>query len=162
MGGVAINGLDEWDVSRLGWLKVSTEANGGDHIDSSAAVQIRQSVTVGVKDCVANEYSAETSVLDTGQQVSYCNILKVCPCPYYVTFVVAVGQRPARHGPVPVRVVDARLAPPRGGIARRVAARLPHHPAQEDGREGERESSCQQLSRCTFTRPLAFFLSLAY
>ena len=61
MGGVPVNGLDEWDVAKLGWFKSRRGGGGGgggDHAQG-ARQQVRNDFSARVRDCSKNDYVAE-------------------------------------------------------------------------------------------------------
>ena len=52
LGNVPINGLDEWDVAKLGWFK--SRSLSEDHIDATGQQIIRQAFKAQVEDCGQN------------------------------------------------------------------------------------------------------------
>ncbi len=54
-GNVPVNGLDEWDISKLGWFK---SRRNRDHIDGGRH-RIRDAFSATVTDCRSNQYHGE-------------------------------------------------------------------------------------------------------
>eukprot|EP00093_Oithona_nana_P014457 14457.XXX_467503_458791_1 [CDS] Oithona nana genome sequencing. len=54
LGNLPINGLDEWDVSKLGWFKSRSPTEN--HMDSTGQQIIRQAFKVQVENCALNSY----------------------------------------------------------------------------------------------------------
>ncbi len=82
-GNVAVNGLDEWDPDKLGWVKTSGGGGGKgrDRIDHSGS-HIRSRFAAKVKDCGANQYVAEVKAKRRGLN----NTRSCCSCHYLGSF----------------------------------------------------------------------------
>ena len=59
LGNLPINALNEWDVTKLGWLKSRSPSEN--HIDSAGQQIIRQSFKVEVEDCGANSFKYQVT-----------------------------------------------------------------------------------------------------
>ena len=63
LGNVPVNGLDEWDVNKLGWFKfrqTSGSAHDGvDHMETGH--QIRQAFSATVENCQENRHTFKVS-----------------------------------------------------------------------------------------------------
>jgi hypothetical protein len=60
LGNVPVNGLDEWDINKLGWFKFRQNWNGedvdsGDHMETGH--QIKQAFSASVEDCQDNRHT---------------------------------------------------------------------------------------------------------
>ena len=70
LGNLPINGLDEWDVSKLGWFKSRSPTEN--HMDSTGQQIIRQAFKVQVENCALNSYKYQvTTILGLSPHYSY-------------------------------------------------------------------------------------------
>ena len=70
LGNLPINGLDEWDVSKLGWFKSRSPTEN--HMDSTGQQIIRQAFKVQVENCALNSYKYQViTILGLSPHYSY-------------------------------------------------------------------------------------------
>ena len=73
---VPINGLDEWDIEKLGWFKAPSSGGREPVLDVSAAEQIKRALNVQVVDCKRNLYTTEVRVRVVHCTVHTCGLKK--------------------------------------------------------------------------------------
>lgn len=61
LGNLPINGLDEWDVAKLGWFK--SRSISEDHIDATGQQIIRQAFKAQVEDCGQNSIKYQVALI---------------------------------------------------------------------------------------------------
>ena len=60
LGNLPINGLDEWDVSKLGWFKSRSPIEN--HMDATGEQIVRSAFKVDVENCALNSYKYQVNV----------------------------------------------------------------------------------------------------
>ena len=85
LSNLPINGLDEWDVSKLGWFKSRSPLEN--HMDATGEQIIRSAFKVNVENCALNSYKYQVYLVNS---VGFFRQIKV-------VFYFAVFSRV--HGP---------------------------------------------------------------
>ena len=134
LGNLPINGLDEWDVSKLGWFKSRSPTEN--HMDSTGEQIIRQAFKVQVENCALNSYKYQVHF-----QVPSFPLAKliihtkpIFPVLSRIYGPQSAGRRSARGDDVSVYSKYLRLAKACGSYAPRISAFSHDYAAQNQGK----------------------------